>query len=26
VKTFYKLFYQVDLTDAQLAALLKGVK
>ena len=26
VKTFYKLFYQVDLTDDQVAALLKGVK
>ncbi|WP_271025573.1 iron ABC transporter substrate-binding protein [Rhizobium sp. RCAM05973] len=26
VKTFYKLFYQIDLTDAQLATLLKGVK
>lgn len=26
VKTFYKLFYQVDLTDDQLAALLKSVK
>lgn len=26
VKTFYKLFYQVDLTDDQLATLLKGLK
>ena len=26
VKEFYKLFYQVDLTDAQLATLLKGMK
>ncbi|NLS18340.1 iron ABC transporter substrate-binding protein [Rhizobium sp. P40RR-XXII] len=26
VKQFYKLFYQVDLTDDQLAALLKGMK
>lgn len=26
VKTFYKLFYQVDLTDDQVATLLKGLK